>query len=335
MSAAEVTIRPLRSRPAGDGLGVVAGPVPDLLHPREQEHLVVHRQPEQDAEQDHGLGRLDETQRLEPEQRGQVAVLEDPDQRTEAGDDRERVHDQRLGRQHHRPQEDEQHEVGRHDDEQERSAGSRRGRGRRRRRHRPRRHRRGRSSPAGGASGPVGSRRSATSGLALVAVRAVRRGDRERRQVAPGRRRERGLDVSVARTVRVAVEERVLVERQPRVDIDEAVDARDPWVGGQPARVVVERGEVGRARRRAGRPDGQDDRRELALTELRVSLSKAARDGTVAGRIEASGALNRTCRNGDPRRSSSAEGRDRGPRPGGASPAGRAAPTDRPCPASR
>ena len=40
---------------AGDGLAVVAGPVPDLLHPRQQEDLVVHRQPEQDAEQDHRL----------------------------------------------------------------------------------------------------------------------------------------------------------------------------------------------------------------------------------------------------------------------------------------
>ena len=67
ISAAEVTIRPLRSSPRGDGLGVVAGPVPDLLHPRQQEDLVVHRQPEQDAEQDHRLGRLDEPERLEAE----------------------------------------------------------------------------------------------------------------------------------------------------------------------------------------------------------------------------------------------------------------------------
>ena len=45
---------------ARDGLGVVAGPVPGLLHPRQQEHLVVHRQPEQDAEQDHRQRGLDE-----------------------------------------------------------------------------------------------------------------------------------------------------------------------------------------------------------------------------------------------------------------------------------
>ena len=84
MSAAQVTIRPLRSRPRGDRLAVVAGAVPGLLHPRQQEDLVVHRQPEQDAEQDHRLGRLDEAERREAEERRQVAVLEDPDQRAEA-----------------------------------------------------------------------------------------------------------------------------------------------------------------------------------------------------------------------------------------------------------
>ena len=69
---------------AGDRLGVVAGLVPDLLHPRQQEHLVVHRQPEQHAEEDHGLGRLHEAERLESEHRREVAVLEDPDERAEA-----------------------------------------------------------------------------------------------------------------------------------------------------------------------------------------------------------------------------------------------------------
>ena len=104
--------------------------------------------------------------------------------------------------------------------------------------------------------------------LALVAVRAVRRVERERREVAAGRRGEGGLDVAVARPVRVAVEERVLGQRQARIDVDEAVDARDVRIRRQPARVVVERGEVGRGRRGALGPDRQDDRRELALAEL-------------------------------------------------------------------
>ena len=83
-----------------------------------------------------------------------------------------------------------------------------------------------------------------------------------------GRRREGGLDVPVARSVRVAVEQRVLRQRQARVDVDEAVDAGDARIGGEPARVVVQGGQVGRAGRGAIGPDGEDDRRELALAEL-------------------------------------------------------------------
>ena len=173
MSAAEVTIRPLRSMPAGDGLDVVAGPVPDLLHPRQQEDLVVHRQPEQDAEQDHRLGRLDEPERLEAERRRQVAVLEDPDQRAEAGHDRQRVHDQRLGRQHDRAQQDEQHEVGRDDDEQRRPREVGRGPGRRRRRRPRRRHRPGPSSRPAARAAPPGVAQVGDQRPALVAVRAV------------------------------------------------------------------------------------------------------------------------------------------------------------------
>jgi hypothetical protein len=69
MSAAELTIRPLRSRPRATAS--VLSPVRshDLLHPGEQEDLVVHRQPEQDAEQDHRQRGLHEAQRLEPEER--------------------------------------------------------------------------------------------------------------------------------------------------------------------------------------------------------------------------------------------------------------------------
>ena len=103
---------------AGHRLAVVAGPVVDLLHAAEQEDLVVHGQPEEDTEQDHRQRRLHESQRLEAERRREVAVLEDPDQGAEAGQDREPVHDERLGRQHHRAQQHEEHEIGRDEDEQ-------------------------------------------------------------------------------------------------------------------------------------------------------------------------------------------------------------------------
>ena len=107
--------------PACDRRAVVGAGVIGLLHAAEQEDLVVHRQAEQDAEEDDRLGRLHVAQRLEADQRRQVPVLEDPHQRTEAGDDREAVHDQRLERQHHRPQQQEQHEVGGDEDEQGRA----------------------------------------------------------------------------------------------------------------------------------------------------------------------------------------------------------------------
>ena len=118
-----------------------------------------------------------------PSERRQVAVLEDPDEGPEAGHDRQRVHDQRLGRQDDRAEQDEQHEVGRHDDEQGRArevgadpvddVGDVRRAAPDEDRHPGRR----RERPAGRAQGR-------DQRLALVAVRAVRRVERERGQVA-------------------------------------------------------------------------------------------------------------------------------------------------------
>ncbi len=107
-------------------------------------------------------------------------------------------------------------------------------------------------------------------GASLVAVGAVRRGDRERGHVPLGRRRQALGHVPVARAVRVAVEQLVLRERQPRIDVDEAVDPLDPRVGREAARVVVQRGEVRRLGRGTGRPDREHDRGELALAEVRL-----------------------------------------------------------------
>ena len=76
-----------------------------------------------------------------------------------------------------------------------------------------------------------------------------------------------GRDEPVARAVRVGIDELVLVEPDARVDVDEALDAGHPRVGGQAARVVVERREVGGARRGAVGPDRERQRRELALAE--------------------------------------------------------------------
>ena len=119
----------------------------------------------------------------------QVAVLEDPDQGPEARHDRQRVHHQRLGRQHDRAQQDEQHEVRRHDDEQR---GPREVRGRPGPRRRPRRRRRrrpARPSRPVAASGRSGRAGRATSALPSSRFGPYGRVERERGQVAVGRRR--------------------------------------------------------------------------------------------------------------------------------------------------
>ena len=158
--------------------------------------------------------------------------------------------------------------------------------------------------PAGGASALPGRAEVGDQRPALVAVRPERRVQRECRQVAPGRRRQAGLDVAVARAVRVAVEERVLGERQPR-------DRRRPGCR-RGRRADPRRGAANSRTARRGWPGS------VAAPSVRIastiganspspnsawSRSKAARDGTSGGRIVASGALNRTCRNGEPRTS--------------------------------
>ena len=142
--------------------------------------------------------------------------------------------------------------------------------------------------PAGGASGPSSARRSRTSARAaasfgpygVVTVNAVR----SPRVVA-----EQGLgDEPIRRAVGDAVEQLVLLERQPRVDVDEAVDPLDPRVGREAARVVVERREFVGSVAGAGRADGERRSARTAPAELaRVSRSNACRDGTRRGQDRA------------------------------------------------
>ncbi len=103
--------------------GLAAGQ-PELPDPRDEEHLVVHGQPEGDAEQQHrhvghqGAGRR-RTQRTE------MSLLEDPHQCTERRRQRQHVEHQRLQRQHHRAGEQEQQHEGddRDDAEHQRQPG--------------------------------------------------------------------------------------------------------------------------------------------------------------------------------------------------------------------
>ena len=68
----------------GDGRAVVAGANPRLLHSRKQEHLVVHGQPEDDAEEQHRDGRIEWAGR-EAEKAREMSLIEHPDERAEGG----------------------------------------------------------------------------------------------------------------------------------------------------------------------------------------------------------------------------------------------------------
>ena len=82
----------------------------------QQQNLVVHRKPEEHAEHDQRDRRLDRAGR-EPEPARQVPLLKDPHQRAIRGGDGEEIHDDRLERQEHRAEKEEQHHVGHHHDE--------------------------------------------------------------------------------------------------------------------------------------------------------------------------------------------------------------------------
>ena len=101
----------------GDRRRVVAGPPIRLLDPREQQDLVVHRQPEDHAEHDDRVAGDGVAERLEVEQVREVALLEDPDEGPEAGGDREQGHDHGLDRDDDRAEQQEQ-------DQRARDAGS-------------------------------------------------------------------------------------------------------------------------------------------------------------------------------------------------------------------
>ncbi len=94
----------------GDRAGVVVVSVPRLAHPRDHEHLVVHREPEEHREQEdrHPSLHLARTQAREMVA---DAPLEEDDEQPVDGGDGEGVEQDRLERDHERPERPEQHEV--------------------------------------------------------------------------------------------------------------------------------------------------------------------------------------------------------------------------------
>ena len=92
-------------------LGRVAGLVVALSDPAEQEHLVVHREPEEHGEEEQRHPRLDRVRLLEAEQIGADTFLEDEHQQAVRGADREQVERHGRAGHHDRPEDDgEQHE---------------------------------------------------------------------------------------------------------------------------------------------------------------------------------------------------------------------------------
>jgi hypothetical protein len=77
IAAAPVISRAVEATPVDDRAGRVPGRRPGLVDAAEQEHLVVHREAEQDREQKDRHPRLDRVDLLEAEQAGGDGRLED------------------------------------------------------------------------------------------------------------------------------------------------------------------------------------------------------------------------------------------------------------------
>ena len=89
-----------------------------LLDPGEDEDVVVHREPEQDGEDEDRHPRLEDARRLDAQHRPEPAVLEDEDHRAVGGARRQQVQDQRLQRddqrvegEHQQQEAERQHEA--------------------------------------------------------------------------------------------------------------------------------------------------------------------------------------------------------------------------------
>ena len=81
-----------RGQAVGDRGAVVPAPMPLLVDAADQEHLVVHREPEQDREHDHRQERLDRPGLVDAEQARPPAVLEHRGGDAERRGDRQQVH---------------------------------------------------------------------------------------------------------------------------------------------------------------------------------------------------------------------------------------------------
>ena len=110
MAAALVMRRPLRARPSVTARVLSPWASHSSWTRLREQDLVVHRQAEDDAEEEDGQRRLDGPW-LEAEDAREVTILEDPHEGAERRCDGQKVRDDRLERQDHGPKEREEDDV--------------------------------------------------------------------------------------------------------------------------------------------------------------------------------------------------------------------------------
>ena len=97
-AAPAVMTRADLASPSATASDVVAGPVVLLLDPGQQEHLVVHREPEQDREDPDGQLDRHRSRLRDPDQVAERTAADSECQHAERGRDRQQVHDHGLER---------------------------------------------------------------------------------------------------------------------------------------------------------------------------------------------------------------------------------------------
>ena len=107
-TAALVTTPAVALMPCATASSVRSPRVDRLADPADDEHVVVHREAEQDHEQEQRQPRRDPADGLEVEQALEVAVLEDPGDHAVGGADAQQVQHDRLQRHDHAAERDEQ-----------------------------------------------------------------------------------------------------------------------------------------------------------------------------------------------------------------------------------
>ena len=116
IAAAAVITRAVFARPSATPPGVAVLQVL-LADPRDQEDLVVHREPEEDREHHHRHERRDRHLVVDPDQFAEAAALGDQGHHAVGRADREQVHDRGLERDQRRVEGDQQEQNAQSDDE--------------------------------------------------------------------------------------------------------------------------------------------------------------------------------------------------------------------------